>query len=279
MWHKTQLFLIRLSIFDIETKQHIVTHKKPVILVTNDDGIHAKGIAELVDAVKSFGNIIVISAHRSFSGMSHAITVNEPLHMKDKGISNHVHYYETNGTPVDCIKLALHTILDNKPDYIVSGINHGSNSSSSVHYSGTMGAAREGSINGIPSMGFSLLSYDADADFTESKRVVKHVLSQVIKNGIKPDTYLNVNIPNSKQILGIKDCRQANGKWQEKFIEREDPRGSKYYWLTGYYKNLEPEATDTDEYFLANNYASVVPCSTDVTDYNTLNDSNISYAL
>jgi 5'-nucleotidase len=256
-----------------------VTQNKPVFLVTNDDGINAKGIAALVEVVKEFGKVIVISANQSFSGMSHAITVKVPLRIKDLGVKNDVHYYQTNGTPVDCIKLALHFLLDNMPDFIVSGINHGANSSSSVHYSGTMGAAREGCLNGIKSMGFSLLSYSPDADFSESKRVVKSVIAEVIKKSMKPDTYLNVNIPDSKKLDGIKHCRQGKGKWIEEFIEREDQRGQKYYWLTGHFKNLEPEAQDTDEYFLENNYATVVPCTIDVTDFETLNDTNINYAL
>ena len=164
------------------------------------------------------------------------------------------------------------------PDFIVSGINHGTNSSTSVHYSGTLGAAREGCLNGVPSIGFSLLSYDPDADFSESKRVVRSVLSETIKNGMPSGTFLNVNIPESNELAGIKHCRQGNGKWVEEFIEREDPRGQKYYWLTGHFKNLEPEAKDTDEYFLEQNFATVVPCKIDITDFDTLN-KEINYAL
>ncbi len=246
---------------------------KPLILITNDDGIHAKGIACLTEAMKEFGNLIVVSANESFSGMSHAITVKDPLYINDKGEKDGVKYYVTNGTPVDCVKLALHTILDRHPDYIVSGINHGSNSSTSVHYSGTMGAAREGCMNGIPSIGFSLLSYKSDADFTESQKVVKAIFKDVLKNGLANDTYLNVNIPETNKVGGIKTCRQAKGKWVEEFSERTDPRGRKYYWLTGHFEDLEPEATDTDEYYLKNNFASVVTCITDVTDFSSLKES------
>ncbi|WP_066629468.1 5'/3'-nucleotidase SurE [Labilibacter marinus] len=251
---------------------------KPLILITNDDGIYAKGIACLVEAMKEFGNIVVVSAHESFSGMSHAITVKDPLYIKDKGSTDRVQYFVTNGTPVDCVKLSLHTILDRQPDYIVSGINHGSNSSTSVHYSGTMGAAREGCLNGIPSVGFSLLSYDSDADFTSSKKVVKAVFKDVLKNGISKGTYLNVNIPDGDDIKGIKYCRQGEGKWIEEFAERVDPRGRKYYWLTGHFKNMEPEAADTDEYYLEKKYATVVPCITDATDYISLKE-NKNYEL
>ncbi|MCW3807732.1 5'/3'-nucleotidase SurE [Plebeiibacterium marinum] len=253
--------------------------EKPVILVTNDDGINAKGIQSLADAASEFGNVIVVSAHKSFSAMSHALTVKDPLRIKDKGVINGIHYYQTNGTPADCIKLALHFILDKKPDYILSGINHGTNSSISVHYSGTLGAAREGCLNGIPSIGFSLLSYDANADFNESKRVVRAVLSEVINKGMSPNTFLNVNIPDSQKLAGIKQCRQTKGKWVEEFLEREDPRGEKYYWLTGHFKNMEPQSEDTDEYYLSKNYATVVPCLIDITDFDTLKNSNISYAL
>ena len=243
---------------------------KPLILITNDDGIHAKGIACLVEAVKEFGDIVVVSANESFSGMSHAITVKDPLYIKKLDEKDGVKYFLTNGTPVDCVKLSLHTILDRHPDYIVSGINHGSNSSTSVHYSGTLGAAREGCMNGVKSIGFSLLSYKADADFTESKKVVKAVFKEVLKNGLDPETYLNVNVPETDTLAGIKYCRQGRGKWVEEFVERVDPRGRKYYWLTGHFENLEPEATDTDEYYLENNYATVVPCTIDVTDRTAL---------
>ncbi len=255
-----------------------MTKEKPVILVTNDDGIHAKGILTLAETVKEFGKVIVVSADRSYSAMSHAITVKDPLRIKEVEERNGIHFYQTNGTPADCVKLALHFILDEKPDFIVSGINHGTNSSTSVHYSGTLGAAREGSLNGVPSIGFSLLSYDPDADFSESKRVVRSVLSETIKNGMPSGTFLNVNIPESNELAGIKHCRQGNGKWVEEFIEREDPRGQKYYWLTGHFKNLEPEAKDTDEYFLEQNFATVVPCKIDITDFETLN-KEIKYAL
>ncbi|MCW3787789.1 5'/3'-nucleotidase SurE [Plebeiibacterium sediminum] len=255
-----------------------MTKEKPVILVTNDDGIHAKGILTLAETVKEFGKVIVVSADRSYSAMSHAITVKDPLRIKEVEERNGIHFYQTNGTPADCVKLALHFILDEKPDYIVSGINHGTNSSTSVHYSGTLGAAREGCLNGVPSIGFSLLSYDPDADFSESKKVIRSVLSETIKNGLPSGTFLNVNIPESKKLAGIKHCRQGNGKWVEEFIEREDPRGQKYYWLTGHFKNLEPEAKDTDEYFLEQNFATVVPCKIDITDFETLN-KEIKYAL
>ena len=251
---------------------------KPLILITNDDGINAKGIACLVEAMKEYGDLVVVSGNESFSGMSHAITVKLPLYLKDMGKKEGVSYYMTNGTPVDCVKLALHTVLDRYPDYIVSGINHGSNSSTSVHYSGTLGAAREGALNGIPSIGFSLLSYKSDADFSESQKVVKAVFKDVLENGLATDVFLNVNIPYTDKLKGIKYCRQGRGKWVEDFMERTNPRGAQYFWLTGHFENLEPEATDTDEYYLNNDYASVVPCTTDATDTTSLKQ-NKNYEL
>ena len=248
---------------------------KPLILITNDDGIHAKGIACLVEAMKEFGDLVVVSANESFSGMSHAITVKTPLYLKDMGIKDNVRYYKTNGTPVDCVKLAMHTVLDRYPDYIVSGINHGSNSSTSVHYSGTMGAAREGALNGIPSLGFSLLTYESDADFSGCDKVVKVVFEDVLKNGLESGVFLNVNIPYTDKVKGIKYCRQGKGKWVENFMERMDPRGKQYFWLTGHFENLEPNATDTDEFYLENNYASVVPCSIDATHTESLKKNKI----
>ncbi len=259
---------------------YIVSKDKPTILVTNDDGIHAKGIKSLVEAIKDYGNIIVISAHQSFSAMSHAITVKDPLYLRSSGKVDDIQYYETNGTPADCVKLALHFLLETKPDFILSGINHGTNSSTSVHYSGTLGAAREGCINGVPSIGFSLLSHDADADFTQSKEIVKYVVKETINNNIIPEgTYLNVNIPNSSNLKGIKFCRQAKGKWVEEFLERTDPRGNKYFWLTGHFQNNEPDATDTDEYYLEKGYVSIVPCKTDLTDFKLLNEKPYAYDL
>ncbi len=257
-----------------------MSKEKPSILVTNDDGIHAKGIKSLVEAIKELGDITVVSAHQSFSAMSHAITVKDPLYLRNSGVEENIKYYETNGTPADCVKLALHFLMKDKPDFILSGINHGTNSSCSVHYSGTLGAAREGCLNGIPSIGFSLLSHDSDADFTQSKEIVKYVVKETIKNNNLPQgTFLNVNIPNSSNLKGIKFCRQADGKWVEEFLERTDPRGNKYFWLTGHFDNHEPEATDTDEYYLANDYVSIVPCKVDITDYKLLNSTPFAYDL
>ena len=241
--------------------------KRPLILITNDDGIKAGGLVALVEVVKKIGDVVVVVPNESYSAMSHAITVKHPLYVKEIKQKKGVNLYKVNGTPVDCIKLAINKLLDRAPDVVVSGINHGSNSSVSIHYSGTMGAAREGAINGIPSVGFSLLSHSYDADFTYAKPYIKKILKHVISNGLPIGTYLNVNIPDIKDLKDVKVCRQAKGKWVEELIEREDPRNRKYYWLTGYFKNFEPEATDTDEWALEHGFVSVVPCTIDTTDY------------
>ncbi len=241
--------------------------ERPLILITNDDGIKAGGLVALVEVAKNIGDVVVVVPNESYSAMSHAITVKNPLYVKQIKHKKGVTLYKVNGTPVDCIKLAINKLLYRTPDIVISGINHGSNSSVSIHYSGTMGAAREGAINGIPSVGFSLLSHSYDADFTYTKPYVKKIMKHVLKNGLPEGTYLNVNVPDQSDLKGLKVCRQARGKWVEELIEREDPRKRKYYWLTGYFKNFEPEATDTDEYALANGFVSVVPCTIDTTDY------------
>lgn len=241
--------------------------KRPLILITNDDGIKAGGLVALVEVAKKIGDVVVVVPNESYSAMSHAITVKHPLYVKEIKQKKGVALYKVTGTPVDCIKLSINKLLDRLPDIVVSGINHGSNSSVSIHYSGTMGAAREGAINGIPSVGFSLLSHSYDADFTHTKPFVKKILKHILANGLPEGTYLNVNVPNISKIKGLKVCRQAKGKWVEELIEREDPRNRKYYWLTGYFKNFEPDATDTDEWALDHGFVSVVPGSIDTTDY------------
>lgn len=243
--------------------------QKPLILVTNDDGVEAKGLRELIDAVKPFGDIVVVAPADAQSGMSHAITVKFPLRVKKVKEEDHVTLFKCYGTPVDCVKLAFNQLLERKPDLLVSGINHGSNSSTSVFYSGTIGAALEGCINEVPSIGFSLLSLDPDADFSAAKSVATRIISQVMENELPGSVCLNVNIPKGaiEEIRGIKVCRQNKGFWREEFDKRTDPMGRNYYWLTGYYYNCEPEAEDTDEWALRNNYVAVVPLHTDLTAY------------
>ena len=242
----------------------------PLILVTNDDGIKAGGLEALVKMLKQIGEVVIVAPNESYSGMSHAITVKTPLYAKLVKKKDGLALYKVNGTPVDCVKLAINVLLDRKPDLIVSGINHGTNSSISLHYSGTVGAAREGALNHVPSIGFSLLNYSYGADFSEAVKVAESVVKSVLADKLPAGTYLNVNIPDISPVKGAKIARQSKGKWVEEFVEREDPRGRKYYWLTGHFENMEPEAKDTDEYMLSKGYASIVPCHLDATNYNLI---------
>jgi len=245
---------------------------KPLILVVNDDGINAPGITALTSVAKEFGDVVVVAPDKPQSGMGHAITLDSTLHLSKINIEG-VTAYSCSGTPVDCVKIAVNKLLDRKPDLIVSGINHGSNSSINVIYSGTMSAALEGSLEGIPSVGFSLLNHSVDADFTAAKHYAKKIIKQLLQQNHTKNLCLNVNIPNlgPEFIAGIKVCRQAKGNWEEEYDERTDPMGRKYYWLTGKFV-LEDEGTDTDEWALANNYVSVVPVQADVTNYPLMND-------
>lgn len=247
-----------------------------LFLVTNDDGIEAKGLKELVDVVKSFGRVVVVAPSEPQSGMSHAITVKLPLRIKKVMENNDVIMYKCYGTPVDCVKMAFNQLLPAKPDLLISGINHGSNASTSVFYSGTMGAALEGCINEIPSVGFSLLNLDHEADFSASKTYIRRIVHAVLQYGLPKTVCLNVNIPDVRedQIKGIKICRQNMGYWRQEFDKRTDPHGRNYFWLTGYYHNSEPDATDTDEWALARSYVSVVPLHIDLTCYDTLKRMN-----
>jgi len=248
-----------------------MSKKDKLILVTNDDGIHSKGIAALVESVEPFGEIIIVAPPESESGMSQAITVKHPLRVR-KTQFNGCTGYIVNGTPTDCVKLAFNKLLPRKPDLLVSGINHGSNSSTSVLYSGTLGAALEGSLNGIPSIGFSIISYDPEADLTVAKKYTRIVTQMVIENGLPHRVCLNVNIPafTGNEPKGIRICRQTIGYWREEFDQRKDPGGRDYYWLTGEFFNTEPDAEDTDEWALKNNYISVVPLTIDLTSYKAL---------
>ncbi len=249
-------------------------NNNPLILVTNDDGIEAKGFKKLIKIAREFGEVVAISSQDPMSGMSHAITIKTPLRVKLIQDEPGIRTYLTNGTPVDGVKLAFNSILGRRPELVLSGINHGSNSSSSILYSGTMSAAMEGAINHIPSIGFSLLAFDPDADFEPSVKVVREVIRMVLDKGLPEGICLNVNIPAvpSKELKGIRMCSQANGYWKEEFEKRTDPGGHTYYWLTGFFHNREPggEGTGTDELALKRNYASVVPVDTDLTAYSVL---------
>ena len=245
---------------------------RPLILVTNDDGITAPGIRALVSCVKVLGDVVVVAPDSPQSGMGHAITITQPLRLDQTDyFEPDIDAYQCSGTPADCVKLAVDKVLHRRPDLLVSGINHGSNSSINVIYSGTMSAAVEGAIDGMQAIGFSLLDYTMDADFEEAKKVVTRVCRRVLERKLPADTLLNVNIPksNGEVLKGIKVCRQARAKWVEEFDERLDPTKRKYYWLTGKFTQLD-HGEDTDEWALQNGYASVVPVQFDLTAHHAI---------
>lgn len=242
--------------------------EEKVILVTNDDGITAPGIRALIEAVSPLGKVVVVAPDSPQSGKGHAITIGVPLRLNQVDIFEGIEAWQCSGTPVDCVKLARDKILHRKPDICVSGINHGPNHSINIIYSGTMSAAMEAAIEGIPSVGFSYLDYSFDADFMLSKQVAHTVTKKMLHSELPAGTLFNVNIPVvvSADFSGIKICRQANAKWVEEFDERRDPHGKKYYWLTGEFKNQDI-GNDTDVWALENNYASLVPVQFDLTHY------------
>ena len=242
--------------------------RKPVILITNDDGITAPGIMNLVESVKDLGKVIVVAPDKPQSGMGHAITIGQPLRLQKVQVFEGIESYSCTGTPVDCVKLAVDKVLHRKPDLCLSGINHGANHSINVIYSGTMSAAVEAAIESIPSAGFSLLDYNIEADFTGARKYTRLVVEMMLKTKLDKHTILNVNIPSMpvELVKGFKICRQAYAKYEEDFIERSDPHGRMYYWLTGEFVNFD-KGKDTDVWALANNYVSVVPVQFDLTNY------------
>ncbi len=242
--------------------------EQPIILITNDDGITAPGIKNLIEAAKTLGKVIVVAPDKAQSGMGHAITIGDPLRMDKVDMFGDVEAWQTSGTPVDCVKLAVDKILHRKPDLCISGINHGANHSINVIYSGTMSAAMEASIESIPSIGFSLMDYRFDADFSAAQFYANKIIKTVLANKLDKHLLLNVNIPSvpKKEIKGIKLCKQAYAKYKEEFDERIDPHGKKYYWLTGEFINFDKDE-DTDVWALQNNYVSIVPVQFDLTNY------------
>lgn len=244
-------------------------NKVPTILITNDDGITAPGIRNLIEAVQHLGRVVVVAPDKPQSGMGHAVTIGNPLRMnRVDDLFPGIEAWQTSGTPVDCVKLAVDKVLHQKPDYCFSGINHGANHSINVLYSGTMSAAMEAAIEGIPSIGFSLLDFAFHADFSAAKVCVTNIAQQLMSMKADKHLLLNVNIPAVplNEIKGIKICRQAYAKYQEDFAERIDPHGKKYYWLSGEFINFD-KGRDTDVAALQKNYVSVVPVQFDLTNY------------
>ncbi|WPP50926.1 5'/3'-nucleotidase SurE [Catalinimonas niigatensis] len=250
--------------------------QRPLILVSNDDGITATGIKVLVNVMKELGEVVVVAPDSPQSGMGHAITIGNTLRLTETDIFKDVRAYKCSGTPADCVKLGkFHVLKDRRPDLVVSGINHGSNTSISVLYSGTMSAAVEGAMEGLPAIGYSLCDYDTDADFSHTEDYVKKIAIQVLERGTPKGIALNVNFPPKQResLKGIKICRQAHAKWQEEFDQRYDPNGRRYFWLAGNFVNFD-KGEDNDEWAIANNYVSVVPCQYDLTAHHAISTLN-----
>lgn len=247
--------------------------KKPLIFITNDDGVRAKGLWSIIEAARKVGRVVAIAPEHPQSGKAHAITMYSPLYLRTVKDEEDFKVYACSGTPVDCVKMAFdHIFKDNLPDVSISGINHGANSAISVLYSGTMGAAIEASFYGKPSIGLSLLDHSEDADFSAAVVYGERIIRDILASNTELPLCLNVNIPAvpAEEIKGIRVCRQNMGYWKETFVCRKDPRGKDYFWLTGSFYNMEPESTDTDEWALANNYVSVVPIQSDMTNHGQL---------
>lgn len=247
---------------------------RPLILVTNDDGITAPGIAALIEVASEFGEVLVVAPDSPQSAKGHAITISNPLRLNRTGIYGDIAAYECNGTPVDCVKLAKHVLVTREINLCVSGINHGSNASINIIYSGTMSAAMEASLEGTNSLGFSLCNFSHAADMSLAKKVARVIISRSLSRGFPGNArLLNVNIPDVSidDCMGIRVCRQANANWEENFQIGLDPRKQEYYWLTGEFINYD-EGTDTDLYALDHNYVSVVPSMHDLTYHQYINE-------
>lgn len=245
---------------------------QPLILITNDDGIFAPGIRTLVEEIKSFGRVLVVAPDKPQSAMGHAITIHSFLRLHTVDFFSGVEAWSCNGTPVDCVKLAIYKLLDGKrPDLLVSGINHGSNISINVLYSGTMSAAVEGAMEGVPSIGFSLMDHSIEADFDQMRPVVRNVVANALKHGVAEGSCLNVNVPKNEglPLKGIRICRQAKANWEDEFETRLDPTGREYYWLKGEFRS-EDHGEDTDVWAVNNGYVSVVPVQYDMTAHHAI---------
>jgi len=240
---------------------------RPLLLLTNDDGVQASGLIHLIEAVRSLGEIVVVAPDVPRSGMSGAITHTVPIRVdlvkKEEGLT----VYSCTGTPVDCVKIGLNRLLDRKPDILLSGINHGSNAAICIIYSGTIGAVFEGCIVGIPSLGISLADYSLRADFSQAANYGKQVAEKILIDGLPEGICLNLNVPSRSKVNGLKVCSQTKGYWTKEFVEMNDPIGRPVFWLTGEFLNEEPDNIHSDEWALNQGYAALVPLRIDMTDY------------
>ena len=246
--------------------------EKPLILLSNDDGVEAKGLNELIRGLRGMGEIIVMAPDGPRSGASGAITSEHPVKYYKVREEEDLTVYKCTGTPVDCVKLALHTVVPRRPDVVIGGINHGDNSSVNVHYSGTMGVVIEGCLKGISSIGYSLCNHFADADFSSSLPYIRRITEQVLEHGLPLGICLNVNFPDTASLKGVRICRQTNGAWINEWKRSLHPRGGEYFWLTGEFDNYEPEAEDSDHWALGHGYVAVTPTQIDVTAYGMMNE-------
>ena len=250
--------------------------KQPLILVTNDDGVDSKGIKILTEVARKYGRVLVVAPDGGRSGASHSVSLSSCIRLNKVQEDDGLTIYSSNGTPADCVKLAINQILEVEPDILLSGINHGSNSSVSVFYSGTMAAAIEGCMNGIPSVGFSVDDHSPEADLDLAEKFVHEIIQNLLDNGLPTGTCLNINFPvlNEQQVKGVKVCRQTRGVWKEEFEKRKDPYGNDYYWLTGEFSNQELSSEETDDWALKNNYIAIVPVKVDLTDHSSIDEIN-----
>ena len=248
----------------------MIKEKKPLLLLTNDDGVQASGLNSLIDSLRSIGEIVVVAPNLPQSGMSGAITVVNPIRASLIKEEENLKIYHCTGTPVDCVKLALNKLLGRKPDMLLSGINHGSNAAVCIFYSGTIGAVFEGCINGIPSLGISLTDHSPKADFSQAVKFGKIAAEKILKENIPEGICFNLNVPNISGVKGLKICSQTKGYWTKEFVEMNDPAGRKVYWLTGNFFNQEPENIHSDDWALNQGYAALVPLHIDMTAYSFL---------
>ncbi len=244
--------------------------KKPLILLSNDDGYEAKGIRSLVDMVKDYGDVLVCAPEGPRSGMACAFSATTPLMLTLRSREDGVEIWSCNGTPVDCVKMALAELCPRKPDLVIGGINHGDNASVNTHYSGTMGVTMEGCMKYIPSVAFSLCDHRADADFEPLRPYVQQVVRRVLQEGLPEGVCLNINFPLLPTFKGVRVCRMAKGTWGNEVTRCRHPRDYDYWWMVGSYTNDEPEATDTDNWALQHGYIAITPTRVDVTAYEAI---------
>jgi 5'-nucleotidase len=240
---------------------------KPLLLISNDDGYHSKGLKCLIEMVRPLGEIIVVAPESARSGYSGAFSVTTPLRLKLRRKEEGMTMYSCNGTPVDCVKLALSEVCPRRPDMVIGGINHGDNASVNTHYSGTMGVTLEGCMKYIPSVAFSLCDHSDEADFSPMKKIVYSITQKILSSGLPDGVCLNINFPLVEKYKGIKVCRMAKGTWGKEVVRMHHPRDFDYFWLVGEYTNDEPQSEDTDNYALTHGYVAITPTKVDVTSY------------